>query len=824
MNIRSNRVFCFIAASMLVGLLPFSPAQVSAVVANSDAFPEDLETVVQEITVRYKENVPAKDAEGKPTATSGVDDVLLSFARTYPNNVIGLSVSPALSRTKSMQVAAEIMATGLVEFAEPLFPLTADAEPNQWHTCGSDANAIDTCIARQSWYTTAVRADVGWADSQANSPYAVVAVVDSGKLDHPDLVANLLPGRDFLDRSLTKDLFNREYDVNGLESGGDGDGVDADATDHGQGRNVGQCKKNTYTFDSQFDPTFDDAPAVDSNWHGTAVGSIIAGVRGNDVGISGIAPNVKILPVRVLGRCVEADDPMNLVRGIRWAAGLEVNGNTNPNPAHIINLSLGSSSPYCPTVYEEAINEVTALGVLVVASAGNKGGAGETSAQHTPGNCPNVISVGATNVGNTRADYSNLDANLSVPGGQLEPGDYSGGIVVASNTETRSLTTPSYSYKLGQGTSYAAPIVSAMAALAKTKYRSLTPAKIKAAMLYAASLGTQCTNCGAGIVSIDRFLNVLIPTAPPSVAQSIVAQGGPFTAQQGRVQWAAPITNTWNPVSAYVANAYSSASGGTPIATCSPTSLAQLSCNFEGLTDDTEYFASVSATNSTSVESSRQSFRTFRKAASPSGVTVTAGNRATTVAWNEVTDYGDFSGFGLYEAVAYSSQNGDTVAGRCYGNSSCEITDLTGGVQYWVSVAVMTGQHPGGSLYSTRVAVTPTGSSSSPGSVPSSNNNVPPNNPVVSTPSAPTTAVAPFTLTSSVGKKISSSVALKTAGIKSVKGGKISMTVSSKLKRICTVSGTTVKMVGKGTCVISVSMKPPKGKTLKKTIKVTATK
>ena len=824
MNIRSNRVFCFIAASMLVGLLPFAPAQVSAVVVNSDALPEDLELVVQEITVRYKENVPAEDAEGQPTATSGIDDVSLSFARTYPNNVIGLSVSPALSRTKSMQVAAEIMATGLVEFAEPLFPLTADAEPNQWHTCASDANAIDTCIARQSWYTTAVRADVGWADSQANSPYAVVAVVDSGKLDHPDLVANLLPGRDFLDRSLTKDLLNREYDVNGLESGGDGDGVDADATDHGQGRNVGQCKKNTYMFDSQFVPTFDDAPAVDSNWHGTAVGSIIAGVRGNDVGISGIAPNVKILPVRVLGRCVEADDPMNLVRGIRWAAGLEVNGSTNPNPAHIINLSLGSSSPYCPTVYEEVINEVTALGVLVVASAGNKGGAGETSAQHTPGNCPNVISVGATNVGNTRADYSNLDADLSVPGGQLEPGDYSGGILVASNTEVRSLTTPVYSYKLAQGTSYAAPIVSAMAALAKTKYRSLTPAKIKAAMLYAASLGTQCMNCGAGFVSIDRFLNVLIPTAPPSVARTVIAQNGPFTAQQGRVQWTAPVTNAWNPISAYEAKAYSSASGGIPVSTCTPDSLSQLSCVFEGLSDDTEYFVSVSSTNSTTVESTRQSFRTFRKASAPAGVTATAGNRMAIISWSEVTDMGDFNGFGLYEVIVYSAQNGGSVIGSCYGNTSCEISELSGGVQYWVSVAVMTGQHPGGSFYSSRVAVTPTGSSSGAGSVPSSNNNAPsvPTSPGSAAPTVP--VVVPFVLSSSVGKRISSSVALKTAGIKSVKGAKISIAVSSKLKKICTVSGTTVKMVGKGTCVVSVTMKPKKGKTLKKTIKIIAAK
>lgn len=824
MNSRSNKSWFLAAAILLVGLIPVSSQVASAETAAPLASSEEMEPEVHEITVRYKPNVPVKNADGAPTGTSGIHGVSVSFARTYPNNVFGLSVSPALSRAASMRVAEEIVATGLVEFAEPLFPLSTDAESNQWHTCSSDANSVDTCIARQSWYTTAIRADVGWVDSQANTSYAVVAVVDSGKLEHPDLAANLLPGRDFLDRSNVTDLFERSYDVNGLESGGDGDGVDADATDQGQGRDSGQCKKKTYEFDLELNPIFDDAPARDSNWHGTAVGSIIAAPRGNDVGISGIAPNVKILPVRVLGRCVEADDPMNLVRGIRWAAGITVDGNTNPNPAHVINLSLGSTSPYCPTVYEEAINEVTALGVLVVTSAGNNGGAGETSANHTPSNCPNVISVGATNVANTRADYSNLDADLSVPGGQLEPGDYSGGILVASNTEVRSLTTPVYSYKLAQGTSYAAPIVSAMAALAKTKYRSLTPAKIKAAMLYAASLGTQCMNCGAGIVSIDRFLNVLIPTAPPSVARSVVAQNGPFTAQQGRVQWTAPITNAWNPISAYEAKAYASASGGIPVSTCTPDSLSQLSCVFEGLSDDTEYFVSVSSTNSTTVESTRQSFRTFRKASAPAGVTATAGNRMATISWSEVTDMGDFNGFGLYEVIAYSAQNGGSVVGSCYGNTSCEISELSGGVQYWVSVAVMTGQHPGGSFYSSRVAVTPTGSSSGAGSVPSPNNNAPsvPTSPGSAAPTVP--VVVPFVLSSSVGKRISSSVALKTAGIKSVKGAKISIVVSSKLKKICTVSGTTVKMVGKGTCVVSVTMKPKKGKTLKKTIKIIAAK
>ena len=83
--------------------------------------------------------------------------------------------------------------------------------------------------------------------------------------------------------------------------------------------------------------------------------------------------NTLILPVRVLGKCGGIDS--DIIAGMRWAAGIPVAGvPINPTPAQIINLSLGGSGA-CSAAYQAAVNEITAQGVLVVASVGNDGGA-----------------------------------------------------------------------------------------------------------------------------------------------------------------------------------------------------------------------------------------------------------------------------------------------------------------------------------------------------------------------------------------------------------------------------------------------------------------
>jgi serine protease len=789
------------------------------------------EAIVRELTVRYLPGVSEVDDEGYPNGTRHIDGIEFSQGNTYPNGILGLKVDPALTSSRAFEVAANIRKTGMVEFADPMFPLRADTESSQWQTCVSTGGTNDPCVAKQAWYLDAINASAGWNDSSANTPFAVVAVVDTGQLNHPDIQANLLPGRDFIKRSFNVNTLTEERVYSdGFESSGDGDEVDADPTDMGQGRNDGQCRTNSAVY-NLLQPTFNPAPARDSNWHGTAVASIIAAPRNNSTGIAGVAPAVKIVPVRVLGRCIETDDPSNLVDGIYWAAGVTVGGNTNANPAHVINLSLGSDTgivDYCPTVYEEAINAAVARGSIVVASAGN---ASKPSREHTPSNCPNVISVGASNSSNVLARYSNINADISAPGGQLESGDFSGGILFASNTETRSLTTPVYQYKFGQGTSYSAPLVSAMIAMARTKFRTtddvarLAPAKMKEAVEYAASLGVKCNQCGSGILTLSNLLSVVDPQAVPTFARSVTVQGGPNTTSQGLVSWNSPRSHQWNPITSYVARAYANPIGGSPVSTCSPESLAQLTCAFNGLEENTTYYASVVSTAANSGETPRSSFTTYRRAAAPTAVTATPGRGKVSLSWTQITDFGDFNGFGLYEVVAYSSAVGGSAVGTCYGGDSCDIDNLTGGVTYWFEVSAMTNQHPGGSMTSTRVSATPTAiaNSSPSGNVPSSNNGntpaiqQPAGSPAVNTPGA--TPAVP-TATSRVGRSLTSTTLLRAAKAKAVKGSTISYSINRDDRRNCQVSGKVIRAIRKGTCRVTITQKPKRGQSIRSTVMV----
>jgi serine protease len=789
---------------------------------------------VREFTLRYKVGVNPLDPSGRPNGTAHIEGVTFIVGYQYPNNIRGVHVQPAVSGAQASEIAESIKATGLVEFVDVMFPIQID-ELVDWHECGgtTPATGEDPCLSRQSWYLDAIGIGGAWNDEDVNTQHAVVAVVDTGKLNHPDIVDNLLPGYDFLEQSRVWDELFREWRyLDGFEHSGDGDGHDDDPTDEGNGRDGDKCTTTMgYDFDevNGFVPFYTYAPARDSVWHGTAVSSIIAAANNNNIGITGVAPAVKVVPVRGLGRCSANADGQNLVNGIIWASGGTVDGiPTNNHVPQVVNLSLGAyqNTSTCPQVYRDAISGGLARGVVFVASVGND--PEKLASHHTPSNCPGVISVGAVGPPSgstfTKASYSTSNADVVAPGGDIQT-SYSQGILVASNTETRSLTNPVYQYKFGQGTSYSAPIVSALIAMVKTKYRTtadnnrLTPAAIKAAVKHAATLGPQCTGCGDGLLTGTNLFAVLDPSTAPTPVQSLNASGGPFTINQGAVTWSAPLSNAWNPMTSYVATAYSAAVGGTVVDTCSPSSLSQLSCFFDDLEENTTYYVSVTSIATTSTESARTALTTFRRAAAPTGVSTTAGAGKATVRWSEVTDMGDFNDFGLYEAIAYTTQTGGSPVSTCYGSTECDIENLTGGTQYWIEVSIMTGHHPGGSIPSARIAVTP--------------NVVPvaPPAPSVPNPAAPTVGnpevgggtpakASPATIKSRVGKTVRANNVLKSLKIKATKGSKVTLRVSGSSRKVCQVVRGSIKIIGKGTCSVTATIKPAKGKSSRGTVRI----
>ncbi|BAS10099.1 extracellular protease [Arthrobacter sp. Hiyo4] len=169
-----------------------------------------------------------------------------------------------------------------------------------------------------------------------------VAVIDTGITAHPDLDMNVLPGYDF---------------VSDATAARDGNGRDAHAQDQGDWYAAGECGQAT---------------AGNSSWHGTHVAGTIAAVTGNATGVAGIAPNAKVVPVRVLAKC--GGSLSDIADAIIWSAGGTVPAfPANANPATAINMSLGGSGA-CGSTYQAAINSAV--------SRGHRGGGGR---QQQPG-------------------------------------------------------------------------------------------------------------------------------------------------------------------------------------------------------------------------------------------------------------------------------------------------------------------------------------------------------------------------------------------------------------------------------------------------------
>ena len=335
------------------------------------------------------------------------------------------------------------------------------------------------------WSEHGINAPGAWAVT-TGSKNVVVAVLDTGITKHPDLDSQVVAGYDF---------------VSSAASARDGDGWDSDPTDMG-----------------------DYSGAESSSWHGTHVAGIIAAAA-NNIGVIGVAPGVKIQPVRVLGS--EGGTTADLVAGLRWAAGLSVNGApTNPTPAKVINISMGTDSATpCRLsgqklgVTEEALAAVKAAGVTTITAAGNFN---MPAAYSYPGNCYPTLNVGATNFSGDRAVYSNysvqdsttgdmVGVDLSAPGGDHTdavntPDGSLGRIMSTRNDGATTVGNPSYDYE--EGTSMAAPVVTGVVALVYSIKPSITFddvwLKVISPSLTPFAEGTQCATkkvCGGGIVN-----------------------------------------------------------------------------------------------------------------------------------------------------------------------------------------------------------------------------------------------------------------------------------------------------------------------------------
>ena len=212
---------------------------------------------------------------------------------------------------------------------------------------------------------------------------------------------------------------------------------------------------NPGRFVAGYDFINNDEHANDDNNHGTHVAGIICAGIDNGKGISGIAAECSIMPVKILDSEAHGS-VLTLIQGLDFAVA---------NGADIINMSVSFPMGFEPgAALQQAITDAHEAGVILVAAAGNLG----LSEVSYPAAFNECIAVGAVNSDKKRAEYSNWGAALDImaPGGDSVDRDADGQPdAILSTAFAEGRPCEQVGYWFGAGTSQAAAHVSAVAAL-----------------------------------------------------------------------------------------------------------------------------------------------------------------------------------------------------------------------------------------------------------------------------------------------------------------------------------------------------------------------
>jgi serine protease len=493
-----------LAAAAACGMAPTG----AALAAGAQAAP----AYTGHIIVRWRDGTTAVDGNGAGKVPAAAEALKQLSERTG----IAVTARRAMGGNLQLLQVPDAFAADPEAAAARLRqdPRVADAVPDRWLRL-HDVLPDDPEFQVNQPYLKGTGTAVGgvnlpraWERTRGSSGM-VVAVVDTGILPHPDLAGRLLPGYDFISTATVSN---------------DGDGRDGDPTDAGDNVPAGFTCPGTST------PTTD---ATNNSWHGTRVAGVLGALTNNARDIAGVDWNARILPVRVSGRCGALLS--DTVDGMRWAGGLPVpNAPDNPTPARVVNISLGGGT--CSSIEQQAVNDLNARGVVVVAAAGNNRGAVEA-----PADCSGVIAVTAHANDGENASYANVGPQvaLSAPGGGCGNSQVVDGRCTVTPSVIRTLNNDgktslgNYVVTSSAGTSFAAPMVSGVASMMLTLNGSLTPAQVTAALKNSARphpSGTYCTTnpgvCGAGLLDADGALVAALATPPVQAAPAPASDGG----------------------------------------------------------------------------------------------------------------------------------------------------------------------------------------------------------------------------------------------------------------------------------------------------------
>ena len=469
-----------ISLSVFLILLIFKADTKATQTAQTEYEPQ--EYVPNEVLVRFKEVVIGDFRENKWLIRNVIKSVQGKIKTYLKQEKNTYDWEPTIFTHRSfigdpysfhLKVPEYIGAERAIEFLRSV-PYVDYAEKNGILHVQTENPPNDTYFESEQWNLLVIDCLEAWSIFTGSAD-VVVAVLDSGV--------------DFEHEDLQNRIWTNPNDDTTDEEDNDNNGFEDDL--HG------------WDFvDSDNDPD-------DELDHGTHVSGIMGAQGNNELGISGVCWNVKIMPIRVLDNDGTTNDA-------RLANGLDY---TTQNGAFLSNISIGG--PGSSSVLQAALGRALNKSKLVVAAAGNSSINNDTNpdriypASYSTNNIISVLSTTENDALSSFSNYGQQTVDLGAPGGESGYGD-----------ATIFSTLPGDYYNYRYGTSYAAPQVTGVAALALGMCPGLTYGQLKSLILNGvdeiSSLNNKCVS--EGRLNAYNVLNALGGSISPGAPSGLNAQ------------------------------------------------------------------------------------------------------------------------------------------------------------------------------------------------------------------------------------------------------------------------------------------------------------
>ena len=327
--------------------------------------------------------------------------------------VYELTVPPGLPLAKAR---ARLLATGMVEYVEPLYLREPQYQPN---------DPLADSTAGNQYHLRLTHAYRAWDFTQGDTS-VVIGVTDTGiRYSHEDLVGQV--------------KYNYADPINGLDDDGDGYVDNFRGWDFSNNNN---------------DPLYEDYTG-----HGSQVSGVVAGQADNGKGLAGIGFKCKFLPLQIFPGTATGS-----------FAGFEAVVYAADHGCRVINMSWGGAGGY--SRFEQDVCTYAAVNrdAVLVAAAGNT----PTNVLFYPASYDHVLAVAATDAADGKASFAtyNRRIDLAAPGVNIS--------VTQGRPTVTAGGPPDADYSRSSGTSFAAPQVAGAAALVRSRFPQLTAEQVVA--------------------------------------------------------------------------------------------------------------------------------------------------------------------------------------------------------------------------------------------------------------------------------------------------------------------------------------------------------